>query len=420
MQVSTGIAEADTLNLARVFVGNDGWEKVKGSRRAQRTQKVKSVAEEFEAKSRELHRALTAPFPVRIYAVQTRQLDTEFYGVVDTDSTIFTSREWFGDWLAMNLQPTITGRQLLRCKLVFVVTGGVLKGEAITRPFVWSRSGEPHAVANENVLRAYQLASFSNALYFDTYEGFDKLAPSVLRGGPYGRLPRDLWRDRLASGAMMAKARAFNKTLPAIKRLSAKAVDGEAAHLESLASQVNSKTRPPVATYKADAARSTHKAFVCGLARETVEHENFFSLLNCIAESQPLHKADDTVRPGPAVQNRAKNRDSCLRRLKRKVKQASEPAIAYTLGIHGTKSVPRPVREALCTRFSPTRRPKSSILEEYRRHAFAPLSGSRYCALVHNDKDIPAVLLQRVNRRFCSYAEATAPPGARAEAQQPG
>lgn len=397
-----------------MFVGEEQWQHVKGSRRAQRAQKVKTVAEEFEAKSRELHQSLTAPFGVRVYLVKACATFTRVLGCCTGDSSIFVSREWFGDWVATQMSVDIFSR-LDNLSFVFAVTSGELKGRSFTRPFVWSRSGEPGDLSRHgNMLKQYGLAAFSNNLYFNMFEGFDKLSPSVLRFGPYGRLPRDLWTNDLATGRLAGMARVYNKTLPAIKKFKSKAVDGEAAHLETLAARFNVSTRAPINDYKARAVQDADKAFVCGLARETIEHSNFFGLLNSVTESLPPRRAAVSGDSIPSPRPRAQNRDNCLRRLKRKVKQASEPALSYTLGIFGTKPVPRPVRESLCSRFRQDCKPKSAVLEDYRRRAFAPPTSQRVVAFVRGNKAVPAVLLQRVVRRFCSYAEATASNEARA------
>jgi len=304
---------------------------------------------------------------------------------------------------------------------VFTATNGELKGRSITRAFAWSKSGEPGDLSRHgNMLKQYGIAAFSNNLYFDIFEGFDKLAPSVLRFGPYGRLPRDLWSDSLTQGRLASMAGVYNKTLPAIKKFKSKAVDGEAAHLESLAAQFKASTRAPINEYKGRAVQDAAKAFVCGLARETIEHSNFFGLLNSVTESLPPRRAAVSGDHVPSPRPRAQNRDNCLRRLKRKVKQASEPALAYTLGIFGTKPVPRPVRESLCSRFRQDCKSKSAILEDYRRRAFAPPTSQRVVAFVRGDNAIPSVLLQRVIRRFCSYAEATASHEARASSPSVG
>jgi hypothetical protein len=404
-----------------VFVGEEQWQHVKGSRRAQRAQKVKTAAEELEAKSRELHQKLTEPFGVRVSLVKEGYNSSLIYGCCDGDSSIFVSREWFGDWVATHMKLGSNFSAISNLFFIIAVTSGELKGRSIKRRFVWSRSGEPGDLSRHgNMLKQYGIPAFSNNLYFDIVEGFDKLAPSVLRFGPYGRLPKDLWSDTLANGSLAGMARVYNKTLPTIKKFRSKAVDGEAAHLESLAAQFKASTRAPINEYKGQAVRDAGKAFVCGLARETIEHSNFFGLLNSVTESLPPRRAavsgEQTVSPRP----RAQNRDNCLRRLKRKVKQASEPALAYTLGIFGTKPVPRPVRESLCSRFRQDCKPNSAVLENYRRRAFAPPDSKRIVAFVRGNSAVPAVLLQRVVRRFCSYAEATASNEARASPPSDG
>lgn len=429
--LKSSMPRQDVLALGKLIADEAGWEKVTHSKKFKKLRQARNVASEFEAKSKEINKKLNEPFSVRVTVFfVTRSRPGERINVMSQQvqvvlpSSIFTAREWFGDFLASAAAEQTFDASLLasclkshsryRALLEFEVIDGVLAGRSFCRPFVWSRSGQPCNILPEqcNPLASYGITSFSNMIYFDTLELFDKSVSSVIRFGPYGRLPRELCAPDVILASLGAVASAYTDTLPVIKKLKSKVVDAEAAALRDLAARSSNSVRAGVAQYTRDAVHDPTKAFITGLAHEPIPVSNFFSLLSALSETTDFSPSHS--QPVAPKLSRHNNRDAALRRIRRKIKEASEPAIAYVLGNHGPKRLAKPVREALQAKYLKTL-PSSKVVSLYAKNSFMPLSEAQMFSFAKQDNAIPVVFLSRINRRFFAQRaeEDTVPPGAR-------
>jgi len=342
----------------------------------------------------------------------------------ETTSCIFTSKEWFGDFLA-NQVVSLTEKDPLLCPLIEHVDwsieieaiGGALVGATLELPYVWSKTGTPwfsHIMAGrpsptDASERTYGLTSCDNKALFSLEHLFvgSKLTP--LKMSAYSTVP-GAWADREVEleRVLTAWAQAFKSSVPVIKRLKDRVVKAEA---DIIAGLNNQSDKPMRTEANLSPSQRIDLAYFNGLAHLPPTTQNQFSLLaslNSLEQgvetennSHPTRSHGTSAKPAP---QRAQNRTAAMRRLKRKFAQAEPEQVAFVMGTLHPVNLPKPIRTTLARTYQQKCKAKGAWTKS---PCFSAVSKQYFCSLpstkildLCNKVKLEPELVDTVRRRF--------------------